>query len=181
MEAEKIKTVHIEKGIARFGVVSDTHIPTRARLLPPALFKILDGVDLILHAGDLVDEQVLDELAMLAPVEAVAGNMDPLHLRRRLGRRKLIKTGGCTIGLIHGDGSRAATAQYSLSVFENQNPDAIVFGHSHQPYNERVHGGILLFNPGSPTDPRWAKRPSCGILTITGGKISGKIVHLIGT
>ena len=63
------------------GVVSDTHIPARAPFLPSSLFGLLDGVDLILHAGDIEEESVLDELRALAPVEAVAGNMDPLYVK----------------------------------------------------------------------------------------------------
>ena len=65
----------------RIGVLSDTHIPTRARCLPPEIFTVFKNVELILHAGDLVDPLVLSELETLAPVQAVAGNMDPPGLQ----------------------------------------------------------------------------------------------------
>ena len=60
----------------KVGVISDTHVPAIVPSLPPAVFDIFKGVDLILHAGDIVDLSVLDELRAIAPVEAVAGNMD---------------------------------------------------------------------------------------------------------
>jgi hypothetical protein len=60
----------------KVGVLSDTHVPTIVRALPPAIFDIFKGVDLIMHAGDIVELSVLDELRTIAPVEAVAGNMD---------------------------------------------------------------------------------------------------------
>ena len=162
--------------IERIGVLSDTHIPARARCLPAELFERLQGVDLILHAGDLVDESVLLELAALAPVEAVAGNMDPPHLQELLGRKKLLQLGGLQIGMIHGDGWRGTVLQRARDAFEEIKPQAIVFGHSHQPLCRRF-GGTLLFNPGSPVDPRRARRPSYGLLELSRDGITGEIVH----
>jgi putative phosphoesterase len=109
--------VKLKRRPRRIGVVSDTHIPRRARCLPPELLRRLEGVDLILHAGDLVDESVIFELQALAPVEAVAGNMDPPHLHEQLKRIKLLQTGGLTIGLIHGDGMRGSTQQRAEEAF----------------------------------------------------------------
>lgn len=151
----------------RIGVISDTHIPVRARFLPPELFTLFDGVDLVLHAGDLVEESVLQELAAIAPVEAVAGNMDSWTLHKRLGQKKILELAGYRIGLIHGDNStdRSKTPQRVLQSFKQDKVDCIIFGHSHQPYHETIHG-ILLFNPGSPTDRRSEPRHSCGLLTL---------------
>jgi uncharacterized protein len=174
------KKVNFGGSEMRIGVLSDTHIPNRARQLPPSLFKIFDGVDLILHAGDLVTETVLAELAAIAPVEAVAGNMDPYLLSARLGRQKIINAGGFNIGLVHGDlgdgYDRGRTPQRVLEAFAGENVDCIVFGHSHQTYN-REKEGVLLFNPGSPTDPRHSKGPSCGLLTL-GKEIKAEIIYL---
>jgi uncharacterized protein len=168
--------VNLERPIYRVGVVSDTHIPSRGRFLPPALFQKLSDVDLILHAGDLVEESVLDELTLLAPVEAVAGNMDPPALQERLGHRKLIQIGPVSVGLVHGDGIKGTTPGRALEAFLAWKPDLVVFGHSHYPiYEDRE--GILLFNPGSPVDPRRAPAPSCGLLTVTGGSIRGEILY----
>ncbi len=145
--------------------------------MPPAIFHHLRNVDLILHAGDLVEESVLDDLSALAPVEAVAGNMDPPLLQERLGRRKLILMGPVSIGLIHGDGIRGSTPRRVLEAFASVKPDLVVFGHSHFPLYEQREG-ITLFNPGSSTDPRRASVPSCGLLTIKGASIRGKIIFL---
>jgi len=162
----------------RIGVISDTHIPVRARLLPPELFTLFDGVDLVLHAGDLVEEDVLQELATIAPVEAVAGNMDPWTLHKRLGRKKILELAGYRIGLIHGDNStdRSKMPQRVLQSFKQDKVDCIIFGHSHQPYHETIHG-ILLFNPGSPTDRRRESRHSCGLLTL-GKSITAQLYFL---
>jgi uncharacterized protein len=72
----------------RIGVLSDTHIPLRARILPPVLFELFAGVNLILHAGDLIDEQVIKDLSAIAPVEAVAGNLDGEGLGSASGQKK---------------------------------------------------------------------------------------------
>ncbi len=161
--------------IKKIGVLSDTHIPNRARSLPPELFDAFQGVDMILHAGDLVQEEVLLDLMALAPVEAVAGNMDPPHLEKRLGERKLLQIAGLRIGLTHGHGPRGKIMERAYQAFASESPDCVVFGHSHQPCNIRYRG-VLLFNPGSPTDRRREKYPSCGLLTIAGSSISGEIL-----
>ncbi|MBT9167805.1 MAG: putative metallophosphoesterase [Syntrophomonadaceae bacterium] len=162
----------------RIGVVSDTHIPARSRHLPLELFTQFDGVDLILHAGDVVEEYVLNELAAIAPVEAVAGNMDSRALHNRLGRKKILELAGYRIGLTHGDGGtdKQKTPQRALQSFEQDSVDCIIFGHSHQPYHETIHG-ILLFNPGSPTDRRREPRHSCGLL-IVGKTITAQLLFL---
>jgi putative phosphoesterase len=160
------------------GVISDTHIPLRAKQLPVGLFKALDGVALLLHAGDLVEEKVLEELSSLAPVEAVAGNMDPFHLATRLGRKKVLEVSGYRIGLIHGDlgSDRQKTPRRAYESFADDNMDCVVFGHTHQPYC-REESGVLLFNPGSPTDRRRELRHSCGRLTL-GDRITAEIIYL---
>ncbi|NLZ93913.1 MAG: metallophosphoesterase family protein [Firmicutes bacterium] len=162
----------------RIGVLSDTHIPTRARHLPPALFTIFAGVDLLLHAGDLVEEHVLTELSTIAPVEAVAGNMDPPLLKQKLGRKKVLELAGFKIGLVHGDygNERSKTPQRALEAFDKEQVDCVVFGHSHQPYLQ-THNNVLLFNPGSPTDRRREPRHSCGLLTLD-KTITAEIIYL---
>lgn len=176
---KSIITVKIEDEVQRIGVVSDSHVPRRARCLPPDLLDQLDGVDLILHAGDLVDETVLVELEALAPLVAVAGNMDPHYLHKRLGRRKLLQLGSLQIGLIHGDGMRRAPRKRAEEAFRDLQLQVILFGHSHEPLCEYREDGTLMFNPGSCTDPRWAGRPSYGILHIDpGSTIYGEIIYL---
>ncbi|HSW35376.1 MAG TPA: metallophosphoesterase family protein [Candidatus Limnocylindrales bacterium] len=173
-----LKIVKYSSEIKVIGVVSDTHVPTRARFIPPKLYRLFEGVQLILHAGDIVDEKVLSELRLVAPVEAVAGNMDPVHLHNSLGRFKLVRIGKLTIGLMHGDtvGRRAGFAQ-AIELFKPECLAAIVFGHLHQPVS-KYHGGVLCFNPGSAVDPRQMARPSCGRLLIDSAQISGEILYL---
>jgi putative phosphoesterase len=178
-DKEPVVKVEIKGRVQRIGVVSDTHVPSRAHCLPPELLKGLEGVDLILHAGDLVDESVLLDLQALAPVEAVAGNMDPPHLHERLKRKKLVQAGGILIGLIHGDGGmRRSTRQRAEEAFRSFRPQAIIFGHIHQPLCE-YSGPTLIFNPGSCVDPRWSERPSYGILHVKpDGTVSGDLIYL---
>jgi hypothetical protein len=173
-----LKTVEYDRAIAEIGVIADTHIPARASYLPPALFDIFDGVQLILHAGDLVDEKVITELSALAPVEAVAGNMDPPGLQTSLGKLKLVTLGPVLIGLLHGDiAGRRVSFSRVRDLFRPAEPQVIVFGHLHEPLN-RVKGGVLYFNPGSAVDPRRAPRSSVGKLKITGTEVKGEIIYL---
>ena len=179
----------------RIGVISDTHVPVRARVLPGAVFEVLAGVDLILHAGDLVTLDVLDELAAIAPVMAVHGNVDrpevierlPAVLRVEVGADGSVKvntTGSqpngkplIIIGLAHGrEGAGRTAPERAASHF----PDAgvVVFGHSHQPLNE-WREGRLFFNPGSATDPRRAPWPSVGVIEV-GRAIRAEIIRLAG-
>lgn len=163
----------------RVGVVSDTHIPGRARTLPPALLEGLRGVDLILHAGDVNDPaRVLAPLARLAPVEAVAGNTDPSEVARTLGKRKLVRVEECVIGLTHGDGVTGTAQERAARMFRTDAAGCVVFGHSHIPCNQRIEG-VLYFNPGSPTDKRRQTKFSYGILTVDGARVNGSVIYFL--
>ncbi|MGC7846983.1 metallophosphoesterase family protein [Desulforudis sp. 1088] len=157
------------------GLIADTHIPARADALPVELVNGLAGVDMIIHAGDIVHASVLNALSEIAPVTAVAGNMDPPELHARLGRAKTLSIGRYTIGVIHGDGVRGTTSERALAAFPNT--DCIVFGHSHQPLVERA-GRVLLVNPGSPTDRRRWPYHSYGILYVSDRRIEARIIRL---
>ncbi len=161
----------------KIGVISDTHIPKRAKKIPAQVYQVFAGVGMIIHAGDLIERRLLKELSLLAPVEAVAGNMDPPELARELGYSKMIVVEKVEIGLIHGFGDHSTTLLRAYNAFRDESPDCIVFGHSHQPYNDKYQG-ILLFNPGSPTDKRRQPFPSVGLLEVTAGRVTGEIVYL---
>lgn len=186
----------------RIGVISDTHIPAKARAIPARVLRAFEGTDRILHAGDLVDERVIEELGRLAPTDAVAGNNDPPGLVGWLGLKKLIDLGPVRIGLVHGHRGRGRnTPDRAANAFGARGPvpgppplppegrpAAVVFGHSHLPliaqpgtrlYPAAAPLPFLLFNPGSPTDRRHAPRCSFGTLVIEeDGSVRGEIVYL---
>lgn len=156
----------------RIGVLSDTHIPARARHLPAQVFSGLAGVDMIIHAGDILNMDVIAELSAIAPVSAVYGNVDPVEMRRFLPRTRIVEAMGRRIGVVHGDGMGGSTPERALKSF--QNVDCVVFGHSHQAMCEQ-RGAVLLFNPGSSTDKRSSEHYSYGVLTVTAHGITGEI------
>lgn len=161
----------------RLGIVSDTHMPRMAKALPASLADALRGVDLILHAGDWTDLRVLAELERLAPVEGVAGNNDGPEIVRRFGWRKTVRIGDKRIGIVHGHGvgGRDGTEGRAWREFEGEDVDCIVFGHSHIPVLKEKNG-ILLFNPGSPTDKRRQPKYSFGLLELEEERIAARHV-----
>ncbi len=149
----------------KVGVLSDTHIPNRAKRLPDEVIQAFREVDHIIHAGDISCQEVLDLLAQMADVSAVGGNIDPIPLREALGTKKIITLSNFKIGITHGHGSTGKTLDRAIKTFESDAVDCIVFGHSHIPYCE-YNNGILMFNPGSPTDKRRNAYFSFGILEL---------------
>jgi putative phosphoesterase len=159
------------------GVLSDTHISDSATKLPKEILEAFKKADMIIHAGDLVNISVLEELQKCCPnVKAVFGNMDPYEVRRLLAEKEIIKVGSHTIGLMHGVGTPGNLQNLLLDTFKNDNVDIIIFGHSHAPCNE-IREGVLLFNPGSVTDKIYAKYNSYGIIEIT-DKIEANIIKI---
>lgn len=124
------------------------------------------GVEQILHLGDFTQPEVAEWFAQLAPFDAVAGNNDPPELWERFGRKKVLRFGGVRIGLIHGDGLKKTTLERAIEAFPADTVDAILFGHSHNPYCAR-HGKTWVLNPGSLTDKRRNPRYSYGILKVS--------------
>lgn len=160
----------------KIGVISDTHIPKFALDLPEDVYNDFVNVDLILHAGDLVELPVIKNLARLAPVKAVYGNMDPSEVREKLRDKEVIKIGKVKIGLIHGYGPPKEITKRIRSNFDTT-VNAIVFGHTHMPFNEKI-GKTLFFNPGSPTDKVFAQFNSYGILEVRDTEIEGRIIRI---
>lgn len=158
----------------KIGVISDTHIPMAAPDLPESIYREFRGVDMILHAGDLIEMSVLKKLQTMAPTHAVYGNMDSHEVKAALVKKDTIKVGGFKIGLIHGCGAPAKLVDVVSEEFSGV--DAIVFGHSHSPVCERI-GKTLFFNPGSPTDKIFAAYNTLGILEVA-EEIKGRIIRL---
>lgn len=158
----------------KVGVISDTHVPIIVKALPPVIFDIFKDVEMILHAGDLVELSVLDELKTIAPVEAVAGNMDTIEIQQSLPAKKIIEIGKFHVGLIHGQGKVEGQMERIGKEFDSV--DLIVFGHSHTPFWGRS-GNVLFLNPGSPTDKRWAPYNSVAVLEV-GDELKAKIIRI---
>jgi len=160
----------------KIGVISDTHIPDRAEHIPEDILSAFKEVDMVVHAGDMVDLQAIEELKLVCKrVVAVAGNMDRESVRKKYPVKVMLDVEGFKVGIIHGWGVRLALAEVVKDAFKTDNPDIIIFGHSHKSMNEQV-GGILFFNPGSATDVT-ADCNSYGIIEIS-GKISARIIKL---
>jgi putative phosphoesterase len=162
----------------RIGLVSDTHMPRFGAALPMALSAGLQGVSTILHCGDMTDVLIVELFEAIAPFEAVAGNNDDAAIRARFGRRKVVEIDGVRIGMIHGDHRSKPTEQYAFEAFSEESVDAIVFGHSHRPIiKERA--GIIMINPGSPTDKRFNPLYSYAILEIADGKLKARLHYYL--
>lgn len=164
----------------RIGVISDTHIGPpgggRPRVLPPAVFDAFDGVDAILHAGDVLVDDVLVELGAIAPVHGVLGNCDS-SMRGRLPERARLELGGLTIGMIHDSGSTEGRRRRMEAAFGGCR--VVVFGHSHMPVVDD-DGSLLLLNPGSALQPRRAKVPTVALLEIVDRTPKATLIELAG-
>ena len=146
----------------RIALVSDTHVPASLADLPEGLLAHLEGVDAILHAGDLVSPSVVETLSRIAPTTAVLGNMDPPEVTRTLPDRATLRLGGRSIGLKHGHQRHALQDRYiglgydapEMELFYHamaaQLPDAeiVVFGHFHAPVVRRWNDRLFI-NPGA--------------------------------
>jgi putative phosphoesterase len=161
----------------RIGVISDTHVADKAWQLPDKIAQDFKGVDMIIHAGDLVDLSVLEKLKLLCPdVRAVCGNMDPAEISKVLAEKEIIQAGKFKIGLMHGRGAPSGLPDLLTETFRADKVDLIIFGHSHNPFNEQ-RSGVILFNPGSATDKVYAAYNSYGIIEVN-DKIETRIVKL---
>jgi len=158
------------------GVLADTHMPSRGQELPYLVAPAMRAVALILHAGDLTTLDALERIRRLGPpVLAVRGNMESLDVRMRLPTQRIVAVGPWRIGMVHGDGGIGrTTAERARRSFHDV--ACIIFGHSHQPMNEQVDG-VLMFNPGSPTDRRKEPSFSYGLLHVTDEGITGEIIR----
>ena len=155
-------------------ILADTHIPRRARTLTEGLVAYLERAGLILHAGDLISPSVFEELsAYNVPVHAVRGNVDMPELD--LPETLQLDFGGARIAMIHDSGRKEGRRKRLGKRF----PEArvIVFGHSHVPFLED-ESGLLLLNPGSPTDKRRQPEHTFALLRIEKGEVRAEILVL---
>ncbi len=161
----------------KIGVISDTHIPERAKEIPQEILDAFKDVQMIIHAGDLVDAGVLEQLKKVCKnVKAVWGNMDPAQVRNKLPEKEILLLGKYKIGVMHGRGAPNKLVEMMYSAFKEDKVDIIIFGHAHSAMNEKKKG-ILFFNPGSATDKVFSQYNSYGIIEIS-DKIDAKIIKL---
>ncbi len=158
------------------GVIADTHIYAHgSRVLPAPVLDLFRraGVGLILHLGDVNSAWVLQELANLAPLLAVAGNNDEDELQDALPTSLRFTVGTHTFGALHGDGGRSAKDQVKRAF--GGKVDVAFFGHSHIPFLDEYQG-TTLFNPGSATDRRWHEHFGVGIVCVTATAIDPELI-----
>jgi uncharacterized protein len=157
----------------KVAVIADTHTMGMSRTMPFSVWPHLETADHILHAGDVCDPALLEELKALAPLTVVMGNCDGWDVREWGATDEAeVELGGIKVGMLHDSGQKTGRWERMRTRF----PDArvVVFGHSHIPWNED-RSGLLCFNPGSPTWKRQAPFPSMGLLWIEDGNVEGDI------
>jgi len=146
----------------RLLLISDTHVPQRARRLPDQVWQAVDDADLVLHAGDWVDLSLFDELSERArDLRGVYGNNDGDALRRVLPEVMHETIEGIRFSMVHETGDAGSRHRRMDVAFPDT--DVLVFGHSHIPWDTVSPAGMRLLNPGSPTDKR--RQPAHTYLT----------------
>ncbi|MDU0365615.1 metallophosphoesterase family protein [Microbacterium sp. NPDC089180] len=159
----------------RLLLLADTHVPKRARALPTAVRRMASRADLIVHAGDWVEESVLDDLSAIGPVLGVWGNNDGDGLRTRLPEVARAEIDGVRLAVVHETGAAAGREKRMDAAYPDT--DVLVFGHSHIPWDSLTPAGLRLLNPGSPTDRR--RQPACTVMTATlsDGAVRDVLLH----
>jgi uncharacterized protein len=163
--AGQVRTPAPTRAVATIGIISDTHGLLRAEAL-----AALQGSDYIIHAGDIGDPAILKELATMAPVTAVRGNVDRETWARKVPATNVLEVGGVSIYALH-----------NLQELD-LNPEAggfavVVYGHSHVAKQE-TKNGVLYLNPGSAGPRRFRLPVTIGRLTVTGGEVAAEIVEI---
>jgi hypothetical protein len=148
----------------RLLLIADTHVPKRARDLPARVWHEASSADVVIHAGDWVQPQLLDALEARAKrVIACWGNNDGAELRRRLPERADATLGGVRFTVVHETGAAGGRETRMAKLYPDT--DVLVFGHSHIPWDSCAKTGLRLLNPGSPTDRR--RQEFCTFMTAT--------------
>lgn len=160
--------------IRSIGLISDTHVPSRAASLPALIHEYFKGVDLIIHCGDIVDGNTINELSSIAGVIAVKGNMDPAHLEVNT-EEVLSINDRFIICVSHGSGSPFDIKQRLYKTFLPFSPNIICYGHTHV-YSDDMYNSVRFLNPGSPT--AGSKFHSVALMSVGEKEIFSKVIRL---
>lgn len=155
-----------ERTLCTIGVISDTH-----GMLRPEAMAALRGSDYIIHAGDVGDPDILIQLAAIAPVTAVRGNVDREKWAGELPESNLLEVGSTAIYVLH-DVGRLDLDPHAARLA------AVIFGHSHRPSQE-MRSGVLFFNPGAAGPRRFTLPVTVGRLRIADSNVSAEIIPLL--
>ncbi|MEN3047033.1 MAG: metallophosphoesterase [Candidatus Hydrothermales bacterium] len=161
----------------KFVVISDTHIPKRAKELPPKVLKEIERSDGIIHAGDFVSYDFYLFLEKNFLIHAVHGNMDEPMLFSFLPETKIFEIENLKIGLFHGIGAPVGIEERVLKKFKNENLDLIIFGHSHRVFNKKI-GNTHLFNPGSACDKFFSTVNTFGLIKVNGKNFEIEVIKV---
>jgi putative phosphoesterase len=157
-------------------LLSDTHLPVRAKKLPAQLWAAIDAADVVIHAGDWVSVALLDELeGRSRQLIGCWGNNDGPELRARLPEVARVSLDGLSVAVVHETGASKGREERCDKAYPDV--DLLVFGHSHIPWDTTTPRGLRLLNPGSPTDRR--RQPFCTYLTaqIVSGELTEVVLH----
>lgn len=160
----------------RLLLISDTHVPARARDLPARVWEEVARADVVIHAGDWIALELLDELeSRAARLVACWGNNDGPELRARLPERADVTLAGVRFTVVHETGASSGRDARMARLYPDS--DVLVFGHSHIPWDTTTETGLRLLNPGSPTDRR--RQPFCTYLTtsVDDGAVTDVMLH----
>ena len=165
-------------GGLRLLVLADTHVPKRARALPPQVWDEVERADVVVHAGDWVDVALLDELeARARRVLGCYGNNDGPPLRARLPEIARETLEGVRLAVVHETGASSGRERRMAAAFPDT--DVLVFGHSHIPWDTVAPSGLRLLNPGSPTDRRRQPAGTYLTATVADGALSAVELHAL--
>jgi putative phosphoesterase len=162
MASERVDSV-------RIGVISDTH-----GLFDESISSIFDGVDAIIHAGDIGKLEVIERLQRIAPVFAVNGNNDEFS---EFPDERVEELGGRRVMIRHIFGELHQLKPRDKKLVEQISPEILVFGHSHRPYQHML-GATMLFNPGSAGPRRFSLPRTVGMLSLEASAAESRIISL---
>jgi uncharacterized protein len=155
----------------RIGVIADTH-----GLFDPAIARHFRGVDHILHAGDIGNPSVIEQLETIAPVTAVSGNVDGIE-QSGFPPETVVELAGLRIAIRHILYAGGKLTKEGRAFLDREQPDICIFGHTHQPRSEWL-GDTLLFNPGSAGSKRFSLPRGLGLLLLCNAEVQPRLISL---